>query len=70
MKNSKLRIANQEMQVKNFKSRKNTLNVLQLCWFSRPHKIVPRNFLLAISGVVNRHFLSISCLVIVQWHKK
>jgi hypothetical protein len=34
-----------------------------------PAKIAHRNFFFAISGVVNRHFLTISCLVIIQYQK-
>jgi hypothetical protein len=35
--------------------------------FEMPKKINLRNFLMAISNVFNRHYLTICCLVIVQY---
>jgi hypothetical protein len=34
-----------------------------------PAKIAHRNFFFAISGAVNQNFLTISCLVIIQYQK-
>jgi hypothetical protein len=37
--------------------------------FEVPAKIAYRNFFFAISGAVNQFFLTISCLVIIQYQK-
>jgi hypothetical protein len=37
--------------------------------FEVPAKIAHRNFFFAISGVVNQKYLTISCLVIIQYQK-